>query len=63
MICVLRAQNEEGKETSGKALNRKVREGSAEVAKKRNLGVKIFHFPLSEASSLPGTHGQNYMHG
>src|SRR5579864_1894714 len=53
MIRVVRAHNDKGKETQRKALNRKVREGSAKIAKKRNLGVKIFHFPYSWSKQSP----------
>jgi hypothetical protein len=54
--------HDKGKETHRKALNRKVREGSAKIAKKRSWG-QDFSFSSPEASSLPGTHAQNYMHG
>jgi hypothetical protein len=45
MIRVVRAHNDKGKETHRKALNRKVREGSAKIAKKRT--GQDFHFPHS----------------
>jgi len=56
MIRVLRAQKRKGKETNRKALNRKVREGSAKIAKKRKEPWgQDFSFSSPEASSLPGT--------
>jgi hypothetical protein len=53
MIRVVRAHNDKGKETHRKALNRKVREGSAKIAKKRSWGQDFsFSSLLEQAVSL-----------
>jgi hypothetical protein len=52
MIRVVRAHNDKGKETHRKALNRKVREGSAKIAKKRTGQDFLFSSLLKQAVSL-----------